>query len=64
LLKVQNYVTDWRVRRSCAGTGKSVFPSPKQFEIDVEEQEEECDDDEAFVACPLPKIEFKHCGWF
>jgi hypothetical protein len=24
-----DYITGWKVRRSCIGTGKSVFPSPK-----------------------------------
>jgi hypothetical protein len=35
----------------------------EEFEMDVEEQQEECEEGEAFVACPLSKIEFKHCDW-
>jgi hypothetical protein len=31
--------------------------------LDVEEQEEECEEDEAFITCLLSKIEFKHCDW-
>lgn len=35
----------------------------EEFEMDVEEKEEECEEDEAFVTCPLSKFEFKHCDW-
>ena len=35
----------------------------EEFAMDAEEQEEECEEDEAFVACPLSKIEFRHCDW-
>lgn len=35
----------------------------EEFEMDMEEQEEECEEVGPSVTCPLSKIEIKHCDW-